>query len=108
MYVLNKCFFYTSNACVIVWTIFSFQPKSQVFFLKVFILLNNQLLSTGNAKGFNTDYYCSDFRNESYGKFVVGVIFVGIFFIHSKIIVVLSLNLERYFLVIICRKVLGV
>ena len=36
-----------------------FQPKSQilVFILKVFILINNQLLSTGNAKEINIRYY---------------------------------------------------
>ena len=45
-----------------------FEPKSQillrhnVFFLKVFILINNQLLSTANAKDidFNTDYYITN------------------------------------------------
>ena len=43
--------------------------------LEVFILINNQLLSTANAKVFNTDYYCSDFRDESNGIFVLGVFF---------------------------------
>ena len=58
-----------------------FQPKSQillrqnVFILKVFIMINIQLLSTAIAKDFNTDYYCSDFRNESNGIFVLGVFF---------------------------------
>ena len=60
-------------------------------------------------KKFNTDYYCSDFRDESNGVFVLGVVFsdklrlfnepfsIGFFLYHSKNIVVLSLNLERYF-----------
>ena len=42
--------------------------------LKLFILIHNQLLSTANAKDFNIDY-CSDFRNESNGIFVLGVVF---------------------------------
>ena len=34
-----------------------FQPKSHIVFIfKVFILINNQLLSTANAKVINTDY----------------------------------------------------
>ena len=55
--------------------------------------------------------YCSDFRYESNGIFVLGVGFFflqtnfdfltshfdGIFLYHSKGIVVLSLNLKRYF-----------
>ena len=31
-----------------------------MFFLKVFILINNQLLSTVNAKNFDTDYWRTD------------------------------------------------
>ena len=46
-----------------------------MFILKVFILINNQLLSTANAKDFNKDYYRSDFPNESNGIFVIGVVF---------------------------------
>ena len=56
-------------------------------------------------------YYCSDFRYESNGIFVLGVgffffrqistfylaIFDGIYLHHSKGIVVLSSNLKRYF-----------
>ena len=38
----------------------------------VFNLINKQLFSTTNDKDFNTDYYCSDFRNESNGLFVLG------------------------------------
>ena len=54
--------------------------------------------------------YCPDFRNESDGIFVLGVgiffrqistfeltIFDGIFLNHSQAIIVLSLNLKRYF-----------
>ena len=44
--------------------------------LKVFILINNQQLSTANAKNINTDYYCSDFISESNGIFVLGVVFI--------------------------------
>ena len=43
-----------------------------MFILKVLILINNQLLGTTNAKDFNTKYYCSDFRNEINGIFVLG------------------------------------
>ena len=32
-----------------------------------------QLISTANAKDINTDFYCSDSRNESNGIFVLGV-----------------------------------
>ena len=79
-----------------------------MFILKVIILINNQLLSTANAKDINTDCYCSDFHNESSGILVLGVVFSsdkfltslfslaifgGIFYIQS--FVVLSLNLER-------------
>ena len=40
------------------------------------ILINNQLLSTANAQDFNTDYSCSDFRNEKKnGIFVLGLVF---------------------------------
>ena len=46
-----------------------------MFILKVFILINKQLFSTTNAKDINTDYYFSDFRNESNGIFVLGVAF---------------------------------
>ena len=46
-----------------------------MFLLKVFILINNQLLLTDNAKDINIDYFCSDFPNESNGIFVLGVIF---------------------------------
>ena len=58
--------FYASKACVIVRTIFFFQPKSQIllrqnmFILKVFNLIYNQLLSTANAKDINTDYYITN------------------------------------------------
>ena len=31
-----------------------------MFILKVFMLINNQLLSTANAKDFNTDYYITN------------------------------------------------
>ena len=54
--------------------------------------------------------YCSDFRYESNGIFVLGVVFFlrqistfelaifdGILLYHSKGIVVLSSNLKRYF-----------
>ena len=72
----------------------------------MFILINNQLLSTANAKDINKDSYCSDFRN---GIFVLGVVFFQTNFdfltshfdriclYHSKGIVVLSLNLQIYF-----------
>ena len=43
-----------------------------MFILKVFFLINKQLLSIANAKDLNTDYYFSDFRNESNGMFVLG------------------------------------
>ena len=43
-----------------------------MFILKVFILINNQLMCTANAKDFNTDYFCYDFRNKSNGIIVVG------------------------------------
>ena len=46
-----------------------------MFILKVFILIINQLLSTGNARDFNTDHYFSDFRNKSNGIFVLGGFF---------------------------------
>ena len=50
-----------------------------MFSLKVFILINNQLFSTANSrdintynsKDINTDNYCSGFRNESGGIFVL-------------------------------------
>ena len=43
-----------------------FQAKSQellrqnLFILQLFILINNQLLSTANAKDINTDYYITN------------------------------------------------
>ena len=46
-----------------------------MFLLKVFILINNKLLLTANAKDINIDYFCSDFPNESNGIFVLGVVF---------------------------------
>ena len=80
-----------------------------MFILKVIILINNQLLSTANAKDNNTGYYCSDFRSESSGIFLcfggffvrqISTFYLAIFdgiFYHSKSSVVLSLNFERYF-----------
>ena len=61
--------------------------------VKKFILIINQTLITVNAKDFNADFYCSDFFNESNGISN----FDGFFLYHSKGIVVLSLNLKRYF-----------
>ena len=46
-----------------------------MFILKVFILIINQLLNTANAKDINTDYYCSDFHNESNGIIELVVVF---------------------------------
>ena len=43
-----------------------------MFILKVFILINNQVL---NAKDINTDYYFSDFCNEINGIFLLEVVF---------------------------------
>ena len=89
-----------------------------MFNLKVFILINNQLLSTANAKDFNTDYYCFDFRTEVTDCLCSGSFFssdkfrlfnkpflTGFFKYDSKIIPVLSLNILP---VIIFRKVMGV
>ena len=82
-----------------------------MFISKVFVLINNQLLSTANAKDSNTDYFCTDFCNEKKnGIFVLGEVFFSSdkfrflnylfltgFFHHSNGSVVLSLILERYF-----------
>ena len=90
-------------------------------FLKYFILINNQLLSTANAKDINTDYYCADFRNESNRIFVLGVVFSSDKFrlfnqpfwpdflnITQKVFVALSSSLERYFTCDPFCKVMGV
>ena len=45
-----------------------------MFILKVFILINNQLLNTANAKDFKTDYY-SDFRHRNRSNLVEGSLF---------------------------------
>ena len=56
---------FTEAKLVLLYELF-FQSKSQmllrqsVFILKVFFLINNQLLSTVNAKEINTDYYITN------------------------------------------------
>ena len=51
--------FITQTKLVSLCELSFFQPKSQklVFILKVFNLINTQLLSAANAKDINTDYY---------------------------------------------------
>ena len=49
----SNCYcLHRQSLCDIMNSLF-FQPKSQIL---VFILINNQLLSTANAKDINTDY----------------------------------------------------
>ena len=54
--------------------VLSNNQNKKVIILEVFILINNQLLSTTNAKDFNLDSYCFDFRNESNRIFVLRVV----------------------------------
>ena len=56
-YSMNYLFFSTKEANVVATQILL---RQNVFILKVFILINNQLLKTANAKDINTDYYITN------------------------------------------------
>ena len=82
------------------------QNENKTYFNLLFYQIQNQFQSIQ----YQLKFYCSDFRYESNGIFVLGWFFffrqiskinkpfLTIFFLyHSKVIEVLSLNLKRYF-----------
>ena len=57
LYTMNFLFFHLKSQILL--------RQTNMFILKVFILINNQLLSTANTKDINTDYYITNSTEAS-------------------------------------------